>query len=129
MNDIKNIAEALKDGDIEKASRIKKNISSSDEATEYEVCEVVRQAIIVFLKKKEVYNAREAERLFSLPKELVDETIKQAILSIFRDGDIKTVAELKNDLPISPVMAREIIEYCASWGKDGYIEELSVVFA
>lgn len=117
MKEIKDISKALETGDVRYAYSVWEKVSGAGDDLEYEVHEVVRQAIIVYLKKGYVYKAREAESLFKLPKDAVDEAVKQAILSSFRDGDIKRVKELRHDLPINRTLASELIDFCSSWGK------------
>lgn len=129
MKEIKNIARLLENGDIEEAHRAWLQVDDRDGDLQYEVHEIVRQAIIAYLKKGMVYNARRAEILFALPKDAVDEAVKQAVLSSFRDGDVKRVKELRNDLPISKTLADELVNFCASWGKSDYAACMQAVLA
>jgi len=129
MKDIKLIAKALSEGNVKEAAAIKSQMVSADQSIEDEINEVARQAVIQYLKTGSVYNAREAERLFKLPKDEVEDAVKQAVMSSLRDGDIETIVELKTDLPISKSMAQEILEYTSSWGKASYIESMQAVFA
>lgn len=126
---IKNIANALSEGEVGKAFEIRSSIAALDGVSEAEISEVVRQAIISYLKRGDIYNAREAESLFKMPKELVDETVRQAVMSSFRDGDMETITGLRDGLPIPQDMARELVDYCVSWGKPGYADCMKAVFA
>lgn len=129
MKELKDISKALSSGDVDKAHSVWESISDADEALEYELHEIVRQAIISYLKKGHVYKARQAEALFGLPKDAVDEAIKQAVLSSFRDGDVKRVRELRDELPINKTLAGELVSFCASWGKQDYVACMQEVLA
>ncbi|HVT75229.1 MAG TPA: hypothetical protein VHD69_02355 [Candidatus Paceibacterota bacterium] len=129
MKDIKKIAKALSQGEIQEALTIKENMGDIDMGTEIEICEIVRQAIIKYLKKGEIYNARAAESAFDMEQDSIDETVRQAVMSIFREGDMEKVAELRDGLPISKIMADELVDYCASWGNPGSTACMKAVFA
>ncbi|MBI5133898.1 MAG: hypothetical protein HZA81_00710 [Candidatus Taylorbacteria bacterium] len=129
MKEIKEIAKALAKGDVDAAYEARSRLDPTDEVLEHEAREVVRQAIIAYLKKGLIYKARETESRFKLPKDAVDEAIKQAVLSSFRDGNVKRVEELRRDLPINRTLADELIEFCASWGKPDSIACLQTVLA
>ncbi len=129
ITEIKKIAQALVAGDVARARKIRDGISNLDEASDWEINEIVRQAIIGYLKKGEIYKARQAESLFKLPKESIDDTVKQAVLSSLREGDMETITELRNGLPIPTEMAQELVAYCATWGKDHFNKCIREVFA
>ncbi|HVU06815.1 MAG TPA: hypothetical protein VHE10_03460 [Candidatus Paceibacterota bacterium] len=129
QKDIKKIAKALSKGDIQEALTIREDMGDIDLGTEIEICEIVRQAIIAFLKKGEIYNARAAESAFDMEQDSIDETVRQAVMSVFRDGDMEKIAELRDGLPISKTMAEELIQYCASWGKPASVACMQAVFA
>lgn len=129
MKEIKNIAKAFERGDIGEAYAIRSRILVPGDDIEYEIHEVARQAIVNYLKKGLIYKARETESLFKLPKDALDEAVKQAVLSSFRDGNVKRVEELRRDLPITRTLAHELVEFCASWGKPDYVACLQTVLA
>lgn len=126
---IQEISKALAKGDVMVAKELRRSMGPLDAETEAEISEVARQAIIGYLKKGDVYRAREAERAFNMEQDVIDETVRQAILSSMRDGDTETVAELRNGLPISKSMARELVDYCATWGEKDSAECMRAVLA
>ena len=128
MKEVKTIAAELAKGNVESAADLNRRLDLPEDV-ELEVLEVARQAIIVYLKKGDVYRARQAKRLFRLPQDLVDETVKQAVLSTLADGNMKRVKELKEELPLNKIIADEIVEYCLSWGKKEKALALQAVFA
>ncbi|HEU5114659.1 MAG TPA: hypothetical protein VFT82_02750 [Candidatus Paceibacterota bacterium] len=128
MKDVKAIADALREGQIEQALAIRSSLRDANDDIQYEIMEVVRQSIISYLKGGEIERAKQAERLFGLEKESVEDTVKQAVLSSFRDGDLETVIELKEGLPIPSALARDILDYCSSWGEPKYVERAVRVF-
>lgn len=128
MKEVKIIATELAKGNVEVAADLNKRLNPPHDV-ELEILEVARQAIIVYLKKGDVYRARQAKKLFGLPQDLIDETVKQAVLSTLVDGNMKRVIELKEELPVKKLIADQIVEYCISWGKKDKALALQAVFA
>ncbi len=130
MTEIKQIARELSSGNIENARKINKEIARiSDESLQLEVMEIAKQAMISHLKKGEVATVRKISEVFSMPRELVEDTIQQAVLSAFAEGDIARVRALKEELPISRDLGAKLVLYCASWGKSDKSAAMEMVFA
>lgn len=117
MKEITDIAAELSKGNVERASEIRKSTKFEDDAYEMEVDEIARQAIVNFLKKGEIDNARKVARLFALPPDSADEAVKQAVLSAIADGDMNLAVEIKDKLPMPKGMCDEVVAYFVSWGK------------
>lgn len=117
MSEIKEIAVELSKGNIERASEIKMNVRFEDEALELEAVEVVRQAMIGYLKQGEIEKAHKTWTLFALPEDVAEEVLKQAILSVYYAGNLKLVIDIRNKMPLSQSVREELVEYCESWGR------------
>ncbi|MDP1625148.1 MAG: hypothetical protein Q8L64_05250 [bacterium] len=123
------IAKALLKGDIARAAVLRKKMGEIDLVTEVEILEVARQAIISFLKKGDIYNAREISIAFDIERDMMDETVRQAFMSSFREGDMEVLAELRDGLPIPSTMAKELIDYSSSWGDPRSADLMKTVLA
>ncbi len=128
MKEIKEIAAELSKGNVKKASDIRKGLSLATDV-DLEVTEIAKQAMISHLKTGKVAAAKEIPHHFSMPKDMVDDTIQQAVLSSFRAGDMKAVKTMKKDLPISRSLGSQIVEYCQTWGNKDACVAIEEVFA
>lgn len=129
MKHIKEIAHELSEGNIDKAIKIKANISLNDTSLQSEVVEIARQAIISYLKKGVIGKAVEITHKFDLPEDVLNETFKQAILSIYYDRNFKNLVKIRKSMPLSLNLRKEIVEYCDSWkGHKKEVSEMREVF-
>lgn len=94
-----------------------------------ELMEIAKQAMLNQLKRGNVDIANEIKRGFDLPEELVEDTIQQAVLSSFCDGDVMRIKELKDELPIPKDLRLKIVDYCATWGRKDMTTLMQTVFA
>lgn len=130
MKRVKEIATELSKGNFKRASDIRKEISAEDGgAHDLEIMEIARQAMILNLKRGHVDAAKDIKKSFSLPQDIVDETIEQAVMSSVYEGDMKAVLRLKRELPITRDLGNRIVSYCASWGKKDNSLALEELFA
>jgi hypothetical protein len=129
MKEVKQIAQALLKGDVKEASLLRKKLVIKDEVVEYEVVEVVRQAMIMYLKEGKIEKAQEIKKHFSIPESVLDETVKQAVLSSFRSGDTKRVIEMRDKLPITEVIGKQLVDYCSTWGKQDFTSSMKNIFS
>ncbi len=114
---MKEIAAELKKGNFKKASELGAELVKSDASTRGEIMEIVRQAMIVNLKQGKVSVAKEINKYFLLPQDMLDETVQQAVVSSLYEGDIEHVRGLKRDLPIRRELGQKIVGYCSGWGR------------
>ncbi len=126
---MKEIATELSKGNFQKASDLGRELVRKDASVAGEVMEIARQAMISSLKKGKVSVAKEINRAFSLPEEMLDETIQQAVMSSLYAGDIEQVKKLKNDFPIKKELSGKIVNFCSSWGKKDRSEVVESLFA
>jgi len=130
MKRVKEIATELSKGNFKRASDIRKEVSAEDGgAHDLEIMEIARQAMILNLKRGHVDAAKDIKKSFSLPQDIVDETIEQAVMSSVYEGDMKAVLRLKKELPINRDLGNRIVSYCASWGKKDNSLALEELFA
>ena len=122
------IARELSKGNVEKAREIKVALMAGHDAYDIELIEIVRQAIISYIKKGEVDKACKARELFEVPQDLADEALKQAVLSSYYEGDLKRLIDIKNTVPMSEELRREIVDYCESWGRHEEAKAMRGVF-
>ncbi|PJE74251.1 MAG: hypothetical protein COV01_02020 [Candidatus Taylorbacteria bacterium CG10_big_fil_rev_8_21_14_0_10_41_48] len=114
---IKKIADNLRQGDISNALEEKKSLGLiRDEVLKLEIEEVAKQATLKHLKNGEIDTAREIKNLFSMSDDMFENTVSQAVLSSFRDGDIERVKALSRELPISEQINNDLLVYCSTWG-------------
>ncbi|MFA6095904.1 MAG: hypothetical protein WC767_03640 [Candidatus Paceibacterota bacterium] len=119
MANIKKIAEDLRKGDIAAAAKAREAMNViKDEMLRLEVTEIAKQAMIQHLKAGETKTAKKIEKLFSIPSDMFEDTIIQAVLSSFREGDVETVKRLREKLPIQARLRADILAYCSTWGKE-----------
>lgn len=126
---MKEIAIELAKGNFQKASDLGRELVRKDASAGGEVIEIARQAMISSLKKGKVSVAKEINRAFSLPEDVLDETIQQAVMSSFYAGDIEQVKKLKNDLPIKKELSKKIVNFSTSWGRKDRSEAIQALFA
>jgi hypothetical protein len=130
MKEIKEIAAELSKGNVKKASDIRKNLLlAADADLDMEVTEIAKQAMIHHLKEGKIKAAKEIPKHFSMSKDMIDETVQQAVLSSFRAGDMSAVKVMKKDLPISKSLGTQIIDYCQTWGNKDACVAIEEVFA
>jgi hypothetical protein len=116
MPHLRHIADTLRAGDIDAAKKSKAELGLiKDEVLKLEIEEIAKQAVLKHLKDGEVDTARKIQKLFSMPKDMFEDTVAQAVLSSFRDGDFETVKELRKELPIPERLSSDIIAYCSTW--------------
>jgi hypothetical protein len=116
MPHLRHIADALRQGDIAVAKKERDTLGTiRDVALRLEVEEIAKQAVIKHLKDGEVPIARKIQKLFSIPKDMFEDTVAQAVLSSFRDGDYDTVRALRKELPIPARLSSDLIAYCSTW--------------
>jgi hypothetical protein len=128
MKEVKEIAKELMEGNVEKAAEINARTRYPDESIEFEVIEIVRQAMIVHLKNGDFEKVCLTIKLFSLPQELVDAALKQGVLSVYYDGNHKLLSAIKDKVPMSPELRAEIVNYCESWGMEGEAGAMKAMF-
>jgi len=115
MKEVKEIAYLLSKGSVEKAAELRMSVTFDDKELELEVVEIVRQALFSYFKKGEIKKAENTQRLFKIPTESIDDALKQAVLSNYRDGNFKSMIQIRNNIPMSRSLRAEIVEYCESW--------------
>lgn len=119
MKEVLQIRDLLTKGDIKKAFKLKEFILSDiDKSTRQEITEVAREAMIVHLKLGHIRKAELIVELFPMSKVVLRDTLKQAMLSSFRDGDTKRVVEIKNHFPLPKNLGKELVKYCTEKEKD-----------
>lgn len=131
MKHAKEIAVELARGNVTRASEIRKALlrAGDDSFDDLEIMEIARQAMIMHLKKGHIGEVHQIQRAFSLPQDLVDETVEQAVVSSFYEGDLNRVKKMKDDLPIGKALSTKIVDYCSSWGKKDQCLALEALFA
>jgi hypothetical protein len=131
MKHAKEIAAELAKGNIAGASEIRKALlrAGDDSFDDLEITEIARQAMIMHLKKGHIGEVRQIQKAFSIPQDLVDETVEQAVVSSFYEGDLNRIKKMKSDLPIGRALSGKIVGYCSSWGKKGQCLALEELFA
>lgn len=115
MKEVKEIAYELSKGNIKKAAELRMSVQFDDKSLELEVVEIARQAVFSYFKKGEVVKALEAQKFFKISSSSVDEALKQAILSNYREGNLKGMIKIRDNAPLSQKLRKEIVEYCKSW--------------
>ncbi len=121
MKRIKEIAYELSRGNIEKAAEIRLSVEFDDKSLELEIVEIARQAIFSYFKQGDTEKALDTKKLFNVPAESADEALKQAVLSSYCEGDLKSMIKIRREVPMSKSLRQEIVGYCESWG-DHYKE-------
>lgn len=130
MKEAKEIAAELSKGNVDKAREVRDRLFREQKgAFELEIMEIAKQAIIFNLKNGKIRTAKEIKKSFGLSEELVEDTVQQAVLSSFCDGDVERVKELTDDLPIPQELRMKIVEYCASWNRKEMTALMQEVFA
>lgn len=131
MKHAQEIAAELAKGNVARASAIRKAIlkEGDDSFGDLEILEIARQAMITHLKKGHISEVHQIQRAFSISQDLVDETVEQAVVSSFYEGDLSRIKKMKEDLPISKAVGGRIINYCSSWGKKDRCLALEELFA
>ncbi len=125
---VKEIATELSKGNFKRASELRKELSRTDASLDPEILEVARQAMIVSFKKGRISAAKDIKKAFSIPDEVMDETVQQAVMSSLYEGDMLHVKMLKRDLPIRKELSERIVGYCATWGKKDRSSALARLF-
>src|SRR5581483_7486697 len=111
MEKIKEIAVELSKGNVERAHDITFEVHMKDPDLEMEVIEIARQAIIRYVKEGDIDRALKAHKLFNIPNDSAKEALKQAVLSIYFDGNLQRLLEIKKKVPLSRSLREEIIRY------------------
>ena len=101
MKEVKEIAHELSKGNIKKAAELRMSVQFDDKSLELEVVEIARQAVFSYFKKGEVVKAFEAQKFFKISPSSVDEALKQAILSNYREGNLKGMIKIRDNAPLS----------------------------
>jgi hypothetical protein len=131
MKHAKEIAVELAKGNVARASEIRKGLlrAGDDSFDDLEIMEIARQAMIMHLKKGHINEVHQIQKAFSISQDLLDETVEQAVVSSFYEGDINRIKKMKSELPIGKALSAKIVDYCSSWGKKDQCLELEELFA
>lgn len=125
---MKEIAVEMKKGNFKKAAQLAGELGQGDASARAEIIEIARQAMIVSLKQGKVSVAKEINRYFSLPQDMLDETVQQAVVSSLYEGDIEHVRQLGKSLPIRRELGERILGYCSGWNGRTRGEALKSLF-
>lgn len=115
MKEVREIAQELSKGNIEKAGNLRTAVHFKDKSLELEVLEIARQAVFSYFKKGEIVKALQAQKVFKISSPSVDEALKQAILSNYREGNLRGMIKIRDTAHVSQKLRKEIVGYCESW--------------
>ncbi len=126
---LQHLAHNLRTGDLSSVESSREVFEhSADDIARLELMEIAKQSIIYHLKLGDAQTARKIATLFDIPGNMFEDTIVQAILSSFREGDTETVRRLKGMVPLSARLEAEIVAYCCTWSGSA-CEEMRTVLA
>jgi hypothetical protein len=128
MKKVQEISYHLSQGNVDEAAAIRLSAHFDDPSLELEIIEIAEQALIGYLKSGQVDKACKTSRLFAISEDVAQDAIKQAVLSIYCEGDLSMLLHIKNSVPMSREMREEIIAYCESWGRHAEAEAMRHVF-
>ncbi len=92
-------------------------VAIDDELTRGEIYEMVRESLILYLKNGFFKEAKELINSFTFPQSLLDDTLKQAILSLSSSGDLSRLSDLRDVFGVSHDVIEKVLEYYSSWNK------------
>ena len=129
MKKVKEIAYELSMGNIEKAAQLRLEVEFEDKSLELEVVEIARQALFSYFKKGDIKKALDTKSFFSISTDSANEALKQAVLSNYCDGNLKTMIKIRDKVPMTKSLRQEIVGYCESWkGHHKEAEAMKKVF-
>lgn len=128
MQTIKELARELSKGNVKEASGIRMRVSAHDSELQGEVVEVARQAMFAHIKGGMVEVACEIRRAFDIPDELAHEATKQAVLSIYAEGNLRLMLDVERRAHLPRSLRQEIVDYCETWGRKEEAEAMRRVF-